>query len=224
MTVNFWLLTIALILLWCPRQWLRVRGKALRLPGLSQPKREERGERDVSLNLKEELAKVRNWVDLFRTVGSSLTIGSCFEVLPGAAKTVHMQILALECAIFIIAVLIQTIRFNDGRIVLVPPVFFVLGLSFGLLGWQAASFAFIAVWIVNSVLPSAGFFLSVFAGLELGFGLLLSRTSLGWIILAAFLAILPVILSAMVNRRLGRSNFSNPKKKRSRMARAGHHG
>jgi hypothetical protein len=89
---------------------------------------------------------------------------------------------------------------------LVPPVFFILGLSFGLLGWKAAVFAFIAIWIINCVLPSAGFFLAVFAGLEIVFGLLLSRTSLAWIILASSLAMLPVVLSAMVNRRLGRSN------------------
>lgn len=212
MTVNYWLLSVALVLIWLPRQWLRFGGKVITGPRRRpEVPRDERHIRDVSLHARVEFAKPRNWIDFFRAIAGSLAVAYlCFDKIPGAPRSADTKIFVIETAVFVIAVLIQTIRL-EGRFALVAPVFFILGLSFGLIGWQAALFACIAIWTLNLVLPNTGLFLFVFAALEVGFGLLLSRMSPGPVIVAAALAILPVVFSAASKRPLVRLN----KKKRT---------
>lgn len=206
MSVNYWLLPIALLLLWFPRQWLRFGGwisKTRRPP----EDKSARDVRDVSLKYSVEFKKSRNWVDFFRAIAGSLAISyGCFSYEPGASRMASEQIFTLQAAIFVIAVIIQTIRI-EGKFALVAPVFFLLGLSFGIVGWKAAAFACIAVWTINLTLPGPVSFLFVFAGLEVCFGLLLPRqASPRAAMLAAALAILPVLFSALTKRRLVRMN------------------
>lgn len=201
--INYWPLSIVLVLLWLPRQWLRFGGKVIPHPRRGRPDRDDRDLRDVSLKYRDEFAKSRNWVDFLRAIAGSVAVTyGCFENAD-IAKAVDVRIFVLQCVVLIMAVLIQTIR-REGRFSLVAPVFFVLGLGFGLIGWKAGLFAVITIWTLNMVLPSAGVFLVVFAGVEICFGLLLSKVPLRLALLAASLALLPVLLSAVTKHRLVR--------------------
>ncbi len=206
MTLNPWLLTLALLLLWCPRQWLRFRRKGITSPRFKPSKRTGQESRAVALKFRDELAKPRNWVDFVRALAGAFLIGLSAKELPDATSGDHLQIVALRWTVLLIAMLIQTARRGGGRFTLVAPVFFILGLSFDLLGWEAALFAFITIWIFSGVLSGQGLFLFVFAALVVGFGLLLSPAPRERVILMAFLAMVPVLLSAMAKRRLVRLN------------------
>jgi hypothetical protein len=127
----------------------------------------------------------------------------------GAPKGTADVIFIIQCAIFLIAILIQTTRNFQERVTLVAPIFFIFGLSFGIIGPLPAVFACIAVWVVNLLLPSSGIFLLVFAALEVAFAKFLSsgvNASARTLIMAASLTIMPVLLSAMFNRRLVKLN------------------
>lgn len=215
MSVNYWLLPIALLLLWFPRQWLRFGGKVIAGPRRTPEDKANRDLRDVSIKYADELKKPRNWVDFLRAMTGSLAVAyACFDTAAGVEKMPVVEIFTLQAAIFVIAVLIQTVRI-EGKFALVAPIFFLLGLSFGVIGWKAAAFACVTVWIVNLVLPGPGAFLFVFAGLEVCFGLLLPRqASLRGAILAAALSILPVLFSALTKRRLVKMNKKTKKVRR----------
>lgn len=201
--INYWLLPIALVLLWLPRQWLRFGGRVFAEPRRRRVDHDEHDQRDVSLKYREEFTKSRNWIDFLRAIAGSLAISYCCFENGAVDKAVDARIFVLQCVVLIAAVLIQTIR-HEGRFSLVAPVFFILGLSFGLIGWKGGLFASITIWTLNLVLPSAGVFLFVFAGIEICFGLLLSKVPLRFALLAAALAILPVLLSAVTKHRLVR--------------------
>ncbi|CAM3150951.1 hypothetical protein [Rariglobus hedericola] len=216
MIVNYWLLPIALLLLWLPRQWLRFGGKVISLPRPSRQSRDDHDTRDVSLKYREEFSKPRNWVDFLRAIAGSLAISyACFERAPEAVKSVSTEIFILQCVLLFVAVVIQTVRF-EGKVTLSAPVFFILGLSFGIIGWKAALFACVAIWVINLVLPSVAIFLFVFAGLQVCFGLILpQQATTRSALLAAALAITPVLFSAITKRRLVRLNKKGRQSRRA---------
>ena len=208
MIVNYWLLPIAIILLWFPRQWLRFGRKVVSIPSRRKSTDKDlRDANDVSLRLRDELRKPRNWVDFLRAVAGGVGVCFvCFDVQANAPKGTDTLVFSLQCAVLAVAVGIQMVRLQN-RFTLVAPVFFLLGLSFGLLGWQAALFACVTIWVLNLLIPSVGIFLMVFAGLELVFSRLLARgVPFKMVMLAAALTAGPVIFSAMTNRRLVKLN------------------
>jgi len=208
--VHFWLLSLALVLLWFPRQWLRFGAKVVSLPSRSPGDKNLRDSNDASLHLRDELPNPRNWVDFLRALAGGIAVVLfCFERVPGAPKATATTIFIIHCVILVIALLIQTMRNFQDRVTLVAPVFFLFGLSFCLIGWQSALFACITIWVVNLLLPSAGIFLLVFAFLEVIFAKFLSHGFYAYtrtLILTAALTIIPVLLSAMMNRRLVKLN------------------
>lgn len=210
MIIHIWLLLIAVLLLWIPRQWLRYGGKVVSLPERSKAEKDIRDANDVSLQLRDELLKPRNWVDFLRAVAGGIAVYAvCFEVGSGAPKGTATIIYILQMVILMAAVLCQTIRLEQ-RMTLVAPVFFILGLSFGLIGWKAALFACVTIWVVNLLLPSAGMFLFVFALIEAVFFRLVGRGfTVKTTILTIILATLPLLFSAVTNRRLVRLNKKN---------------
>ena len=213
MITHIWLLLIAVLLLWIPRQWLRYGGKVVSLPERSKAAKDIRDANDVSLQLRDEILKPRNWVDFFRAVAGGIAVYAvCFE---GAPKGTGTLVYSIQIAVLVIAVLIQTMRIEQ-RMTLVAPVFFILGLSFGLIGWKAAVFACVTIWVANLLLPSAGIFLFVFALTEAVFFRVVGRFSMKTAILAAILTLLPLLFSAVTNRRLVRLN----KKNRTRSSKA----
>jgi hypothetical protein len=211
MLVDYWILPFALLLLWFPRQWLRlgkkvIRSSAPRTPG--QPV-VERDVRDASISLKSEITKARNWVDLARAAAGAVTVNyACFAVEPGAAKSVAPTVFALKGVLLLIAVLVQSIRL-ESRVRLMAPIFFILGLSFGLIGWQPALFAFVTVWTCNGAIPTAGVFLFAAASFQVVFGMLLARGLFTSQLLSAALAVVPLLLSGMLKRPLVRLNKSS---------------
>lgn len=215
MIINYWLLPIALLLLWFPRSWLRFgqtertghrrkKGQALASDG-------ERQTGDQSLWMKEEFAKRRNWLDLLRGIAGGVAIyvvaiDPAAEASPELARSVFW----IKTAVLVTAVMAQSLRF-EGRVTLFPPVFFITGLAFGVLGLKPAAFALITVWALNLVLPSPAAFLAVYAFLAAIYGILLGN-DVRAALLSAALSLLPVVLSVLLRRRLLQLN------KRSRLA------
>lgn len=150
--------------------------------------------------------KPRNWVDFFRAgVAGVAVVDGCFEVAAGAPKSADTRIFILQAALLAIAVLIQSVRFSQGKINVVGPVYFILGLSFGLIGWKAALFACVVGLILHEILPGGpGLFLFAFAALEIGFALMFSPGPRGLIFLAVALATTPIVLSGMLKRSVVR--------------------
>ncbi len=206
MLVNYWLLPFALILLWFPRQWFRNGASVIPTPRMRwRPKVQNHDPRDLSLRWREEFFKFRNWLDAARgAIGSWAVLGVCFDTTEDAAKSLGVVILVLKALVLVIAILLQTTRRERGEITLVAPVFFVMGLSFGLVGPLAAFFACVMVWTLNRALPTAGIFLCVFAAFQVCFGYGLASAPLPMILLAAVLGWIPALLSAITHRRLER--------------------
>jgi hypothetical protein len=203
--VNYWLLPFALILLWLPRQWLRNGGSVIPTPRLRRRGVKDHDPGDLSLRWREEFFKFRNWIDTGRAaIGSWAVLYACFDMKDDAAESVAVVILIVKTLLLLTAVIIQTLRRDRGNFMLVAPVFFVMGLSFGLIGILGALFAIIMTWTLNRALPSAGVFLCVFAGLQACFGYLLANVSVVLIMQAILLSGAPVLLSALMHRRLER--------------------
>ncbi|HEY0944904.1 MAG TPA: hypothetical protein VGD81_06535 [Opitutaceae bacterium] len=212
MIINYWLLPIALLLLLFPRRWLHF-GQAKR--GKRPPSRGESGRErqpgDQSLWLKEEFSKRRNWLDLLRaTAGGIAVFIVTIDAAPDGPPGWRDAVFWIKAAILVVAVLIQSLRF-EGRLTLFPPVFFVTGLAFGVIGLKPAFFAFATVWAINIILPSPAAFLAIYAFLAAIYGVLLGDDPAA-AILAAVLPLLPVVLSVLLRRRLLQFN------KRSRVA------
>jgi hypothetical protein len=208
--IDYWLLSFALLLLWLPRHWLHVGKRAAksRKPvrggsGRKKTSRDERPFQDSSVKLKEAFAKPRNWIDFFRAAAGGVAVSLvCFQpVMAENLAATHRLVFVSKCVVLISAVLIQTVRY-EGKLTLFAPVFFIMGLSFGLIGWQAALFAFITIWIVDLVLPSLSSMLVGYTAVIVIYGFLLPHPSIACVYLAAGLPLLPVILSATTKRRL----------------------
>lgn len=204
MTIDFRLLPVVLILLWLPRQWLRLgtkyipKGKSRAKDRMSDP----RNPGDVSLRFREESAKIRNWIDVVRAAAGAYGVKyACFAVEPGAGKETVLQMFLLQVVILIVAVLIQTIRL-EGRFSLAAPVFFVFGVSCATLGWMPTLFAVVAIWMINLVLPNPALFLVGFATLQGVFGVFLARLSNRDVALVVGVTLAPVLFSLLTKRRL----------------------
>lgn len=205
MLVNYWLLSVAVLLLWFPRQWLRAGRTVVVFPNLRKKLQTTHDPRDLSLRWREEFFKARNWVDLLRAVvGGIAVVHVCVGLSCTAAREVGLQILVIKALVLLIAVILQTVRIEYRRMTLVAPVFFIFGLSFPLIGWMPALFAIIMVWVMNRALPTVSMFLFAFAALQVGFGYMLKHSSLMLVLLSAGLAWMPVLWSAATHRRLER--------------------
>ncbi len=210
MSVNLLLLILGLVLLWFPRQWLRT-GKIIghrrhRSAHSEEPwKRREPG--DPRLSFK-EFTKVRNYVDLVRGAAGSLAIvggplieGAIF-VADATNRGAGKSVLIVKAAILLVGVLIQTIRYERERLNFFATIFYFAGISVALCGPWAALFAFVLVWAVNPMLGNAEAFLSVYAVLLAGFGILFRDTPRVLTLLAFVLCFLPVLLSLLLRRPL----------------------
>lgn len=206
MVADYPVLIVALVLLWFPRQLLRLQPRARRLAsraraGAAVP---QQVVRDDSLNPKVEFAKSRNWIDLVRAATGAFAIFNvCFET---SGEGSAVALFFLKAGIALVAVTSQMARVNHGRLTLVAPVFFVMGLSFVLLGWKAALFANVTVWVLSRVLPGPGSFLFAFATLLVGFGMLFRGVPTSYLAFGIFLTCYPLLLSAVLKRPLIRVN------------------
>ena len=206
MLINYWMLFVALVLLWFPRQWLRAGKPLVALPNVRRLLRTGRGPNDDALRWREELFKLRNWIDLFRgAIGAYALLYVCVDTVDGAAAVSGRTLLLLKAGVLLIAVLIQTTRYASGSLALVAPVFFIFGLGFALNGWIAALLAIITTCVLNRALRNVSIFLFVFAGVQIAFGLALKRSSSSVVLIAAVLTWLPVFWSLVTHRPLERA-------------------
>jgi len=184
LTINWPYLLIALALLWFPRQWLRT-GKSVlkkrrkpdgaleRLAGIGA-----RDPDDRSVQLTREFTNFRNYLDLFRAFAGGYCLIQFAFATTGrdAARTV----LIIQALGMLIAVLIQSLRFNKG-LNFFAALFYLLGLTMGTcglaaegmpftIGHGAGPFAFALVLAINPVIPNPRLFLTAFGLLLLPFG------------------------------------------------------
>jgi hypothetical protein len=207
MLLDILYLLIGLILLWTPRSWLRL-GKPQTtrkaLPKSGGPVR-DRMPGDHSLWAEEEFKRRRNWLDFGRAITGALAVGAGLSPvitnLVGVPEVSLTQVTFLTQAVILLAaVIIQMLRVEE-RLTLFPPVFFVLGLAFVLVGWKAAAIGFIVIWSINIVLPNPGVFLTVYGG-----GVVVLAVFFGEEVRPALLmgglAVTPPLLAVLFRRRL----------------------
>lgn len=196
-------LLVGLLLLWIPRGWLRL-GKPTatvkRRPNRDEEVKRQRQPSDHSLWIGDEFSRIRNWLDLFRGMAGSFAVvttlpGLTTQLLAVTGASDTKLVLILSAGIFVAATTIQMIRMEE-RLSLTPPIFFLAGISFAVVGPQTALIAFIAIWAINAALPNPSIFLSVYAtlvillGIALGAGVSESLVMSGLFIFPPFIAVL----------------------------------
>lgn len=206
---------LVLVALWFPRNALRAGGSLLRhkrrRSGGSQRILEpwkDREPGDPRIVPAVEFRKPRNYLDLVRAGAGGVALWGGFEVPPALAADpaaggrMALAVLGLKFLITLLAVVIQSIRYEKVKVSFFPPIFFLSGLAVGVVGYQSAAFAFIGIWVVNAVISNAQGFLSVYALLLLGFDLLFKGALSIPAVVIGLAAFSPVLLSLMVRRPL----------------------
>jgi hypothetical protein len=218
-TIDYMFLGLALVILWFPRQWLRVGRTAtrqLRWLRRSRAKASDpsqiREPGDSRLALREEFSKPRNYIDFLRALtGGLLLIGNgewgiepCITL-----KTEHLLqgsegdfLTYARMALLLVGVLIQFLR-HEARLTFYAPIFYLGGLGFALCGFNAGFFAFLVGWTINTAAPlSPAGFLSLYALLMFMLGLLFRGVSDSYVIFAGAVSFLPVMVSLLARRSL----------------------
>lgn len=204
LTIDWPYLLIAIALLWFPRQWLRSGARVLkkrRKPDGAMERLAGMGARDPedkSVQPGREFANFRNYIDLFRALAGGYGLSQfAFTTNSEDAET---TVFIIQAIILLIAVLIQSIRY-DGRLSFYAPIFFFVGMSVGASGHYAGLFAFALVLAINPVIPTPRTFLTAYGLLLLPFGFVFAAD---WRLLAtnAGLIMLPPLLSLLAKRPL----------------------
>lgn len=167
----------------------------------------EREPGDLSVHFSDEFLKARNYVDFLRAaiggiaiLGGIAGIKASVQISQDDSEWLVWVITGAQIAILLIGVLIQTFRM-ETRTAMYPPIFFLSGLSICLCGIQAAAFALIMIWAINTTLPGPSAFLSLYAVLAGFFGWLLND-SYTLVMVAVVLLFAPVLISLLTKRRL----------------------
>lgn len=216
MIVHIPLLVLAALLLFFPRQWMRLGLAFLKrrrrreedggAPAVEPWKAREPGDPRVSFAV--EFMKLRNYLDLLRAGAGSLALSGGMSIPPsisvaaGASRAVVWQTIVIRSLILLIGLLIQTIRYERHRITFYPPIFYLAGVSVGLCDIRGAGFAFALIWAVNPALPNAQGFLTVYAIMMVAFGHFFAGGGDLSAAYAGILTFLPVLLSLLSNRPL----------------------
>jgi hypothetical protein len=209
MSVDLPLLLIGIVLLWFPRQWMRLGkvfgGKRRRSRSDREPWKNSPGDPRLTYA---EFGKPRNYFDLLRGAAGALAIVGwhaiepAIQVAASGGAGASRKVLAVKLAILLVGLLIQVIRRERGHLSFYAPIFYLAGMSVALCGPWAALFAFLLVWAVNPMFGNAEGFLTVYAILLVGFSLLFKDVSRTLAIGAFIFGFLPVLLSLLVRRPL----------------------
>ena len=201
------ILLLGLGLLWIPRSWLRLgspRKKHKKLKATGGP-RKDRMPGDHSIWVEEGFVRRRNWADFGRALGGSFAVVTALPAVVDAIIAVPSisnsnVVLLSKAVILLAAVVIQMVRIGE-RLTLFPPLFFVMGLSFALVGWKAGVIGFVAIWAINLVLPNPAIFLATY-----GAGMVILSIFFGAnpksALLVAALAFMPPLVAVLFRRRL----------------------
>ena len=210
MTIDYKFFLIALVLLWMPRQVLRLGSRPVKSKRRSQRTEEQdprkiREPGDPSVIFSVEFSKFRNYVDFLRGLAGSVAImGSTWGVescLQSAGDLSRTKLLVLRSAILLVGVLIQCFRF-ENRFTMYAPLFFISGISVGLCGVPVAGFALVLIWTINTGLRSPTLFLTFYALLIAIFSALFLGYKSVVIYIAPVIFFLPVLISLMAQRPL----------------------
>lgn len=215
MTVDLPLLLFGLLLLWFPRQWMRLGvsvGGRRRRPsggpvGGVQPW-EQRDAGDPRINARREFGKLRNYFDLLRAAAGGLAIVGGFDIQsslqPASANAVvhPLLVMALQYGILLVGTLIQVIRYERRHISFYAPIFFLAGLSVSLCGGWASLLAFVLIWGLNPMFTGPQAFLTLYALAQLGLGVLFHGVARELPVVAFGLGFLPVLISLLARRPL----------------------
>lgn len=196
-------------MLWLPRSWLRLgrpegsgRRKKTKTSGGAN---RDRLPGDYSVWAGEEFARRRNWIDLLRALAGGYAVMATVPTLVHTIVAVPEMplgnvILGTQAVILFAAVLIQMVRVEE-KFTLSPPLFFILGLAFPIVGVKAALIGFFAIWAINVVLPNPAIFLAAYGG-----GIAILAVFLGAGpragALMAGLALFPPVMAVLFRRRL----------------------
>lgn len=200
-------LLIGLGLLWTPRSWLRLgspRKTRKKIATTGGPVK-DRLPGDHSIWLEEEIKRRRNWIDFGRAIGGSFAVvGSVpivVEALIAVPSISSTQLaFSIQGVIFLAAVVIQMVRIEE-RMTLFPPIFFVIGLSFAVVGWKASIIGFAAIWAINLVLPNPAVFLTTYGAGMVILSIFFGANPKAAVLMAA-LAIMPPLVAVLMKRRL----------------------
>lgn len=162
----------------------------------------ERDRRDLSVRLGEECGKGRNWFDFFRALAGGLALFQMAVILPPEPTTFDLWMACIVLSpILILAIIVQTVRKED-RVILFPPLFFMMGLSIPVIGAIPATIAIVAIAALNLGLPSPSMFLVVFGAICGGLDVLFDPDDWRYSIVIFIVSIVPVLISLMTRRRL----------------------
>lgn len=202
MTVHYLYLAVSLLLLWVPRNWLRLGLRVTPKPErVYNAAKVERDPLDRTPKPLTEAGKSRNWVDLFRASIGTACI-SLVAINPSTEVVgVDHFALGVQMAILFVSICIQMVRF-EGRFSLFAPIFFIQGISFGTAGFLPALFSTLISWGLSPVLPSAGAILFVHGACVLCFGLLLQDATPAILFYVAGMTWFPVIFAVLIQKRL----------------------
>jgi hypothetical protein len=219
-SINYLYLTFAVVLLWMPRQWLRLGRKGARALGLARRHRKREFTRiresgDNRVNFSEEFSKPRNYIDFLRAMlGGLILIGnpewgisSCFlplnELEPPTGGNLIFE---LQIGIIAVGVIRQFLRI-EGRVTFYAPLFYFAGMTFALCGFGAGFFAFLLIWTLNSALPIPPVgFLTVYALLLGALGIVFQGIGNQYVYAASIMCVVPVVVSLMARRSLALFN------------------
>jgi len=202
------LLLAGMALLCTPRTWLRLgrpESSRSRKSSRNRDPRRDRQTGDNSLWPLEEFARRRNWLDFGRGLAGGYAV--VLAVPPLVNEVMHVSggrygnlTMGLIAGVLLAVLLIQMLRIEE-RVALYPPIFFLMGLIYPLVGVKAATVAIIAVWVLNIVLPNPAVFLVTFGGLVTIFTVFFGGGE-KYAVLAGGLAAFPALAATMARRRL----------------------
>lgn len=194
-------LFVAVTLLWFPRGWLRQGARLTAKPPrkINQSK-VERDIHDNTVKAGAEVAKPRNWIDLTRGAIGAGTVVFTLQELLGSTETTG-GVLYGSLAVLLVAVAIQMVRM-EGRLSLFAPIFFLQGMTIGVIGPLVGLLAMAGTWAVSPMLPNSSAVLFVQGGLAVGLTFLLTDSDWVLPLVITGLTWLPVLTSALTRRRL----------------------
>lgn len=208
MAANLPLLALAIALLWIPRTWLRRGPTLMRVRSRGRTASPWSGSQDAeSLSYRRELPKPRNYFDLFRAASATWAIMGGYglepalQAAPDAPSAVTLRVFAIQAAIVAIGLLLQTARFDRGRLSLTAPVFYIGGLTLILFGPLSGLCGFAIAWLLSPIFPNTQAFFFVQACVGLTISVLVHGVQLS-ALLAFSLCILPVVLCWLSRRPL----------------------
>lgn len=216
MLVDIPFLLLALLLLWFPRQWMRlgfsVRRRRVKSGNIDSGRGKEpwknREPGDPAVVFTKEFLKFRNYFDLLRGAAGSLAvvggmrITSCLSLEEGATALAGRELLVAKFAILLAGLAIQMLRFERGHFMFFAPIFYLAGISAALLGLNGALFAFLMIWAVNPMLNGPEGFLLIYAVTMLVFGWVFPGPPNWFSIVAAVYCLVPLVLSLLSKRPL----------------------